>query len=158
MHHHHHLRLKRKDWIWFTNQMHLFYILLLDDMCTYLSGDSCPVCLHSPPLFTSFWSNIEMVAQRTLLDKLKFQQSWKRGAQKWKTPNTKNREQKHKLVSTIPSYQVILLKLMMEWKLEEVVGRASGPCKVQGKNSVIVHAYFRLVWLLTGCILCLNKL
>ncbi len=37
--------------------------------------------------------------------------------------------EKHELVSKIPSYQVILLKLMMEWKLWN-----SGPTHVVDKN------------------------
>ncbi len=46
-----------------------FYIWLLNDMCMYLSDDCCPVCLHSPPLFTSFWSKMEMVALTKIFDK-----------------------------------------------------------------------------------------
>ncbi len=39
---------------------------------------------------------------------------------------------KHKLVSKIPSYRVILLKVMMEWKLlEERVDRAHRAEKTQ---------------------------
>ncbi len=39
---------------------------------------------------------------------------WERGYSKKKKIGER---EKHELVSTIPSYQVILLKLMMEWKL-----------------------------------------
>ncbi len=57
--------------------------------------------------------------------------------------NLKYKQQKkHKLVSKIPSYQVILVKLMTEWKLlEQQVNRTHGA----DKNSVIVHTDFRLV-------------
>ncbi len=66
--------------------------------------------------------------------------------------NSKYEEQKkkHKLVSKIPSYQVILLKLMMEWKLlEQRVDRAQQStfysAQSRKKNSIIVHTDFRLV-------------
>ncbi len=57
--------------------------------------------------------------------------------------NSKYEEQKKKLVSKIPSYQVILLKLMMEWKLLEQ--RVDSAHQKKKKPSVIVHTDFRLV-------------